>query len=119
MKPVCRTIHAYVHGGRIGVLVEIGTDTDYALRTDEFAALCGDVAMHIAASNPADLDTLLAQAFVKDPARTVGDRVAEVASVLAERVAITRFVRWDQAPEVCEHPPEPPKRPAAILRGIS
>lgn len=45
-------IDSYVHGGRIGVLVEVNCETDFVARTDDFKALVHDLAMHIAASNP-------------------------------------------------------------------
>jgi elongation factor Ts len=45
-------IEGYVHGGRIGVLVELNCETDFVTRTDEFKELAHDLAMHIAASAP-------------------------------------------------------------------
>ena len=46
-------IYAYIHSNnKIGVLVEINCETDFVARTDKFEALCKDIAMHIAASNP-------------------------------------------------------------------
>lgn len=45
-------IEAYVHSGRIGVLVEVNCETDFVTRTDDFKALAHDIAMHIAASAP-------------------------------------------------------------------
>lgn len=50
-------VGSYIHmGGKIGVLVEIGCETDFVAKTDEFNALVKDVAMHIAASNPGFLN---------------------------------------------------------------
>ncbi len=46
-------VESYIHGGgRIGVLVEVNCETDFVAKTDEFRALCRDVAMHIVASRP-------------------------------------------------------------------
>lgn len=46
-------IEAYIHfGGRIGVLVEVNCETDFVAKTDEFKALCRDIAMQIAAAKP-------------------------------------------------------------------
>lgn len=45
-------IEAYVHGGRIGVIVEVNCETDFVTRTDDFKALAHDVALHIAAAAP-------------------------------------------------------------------
>lgn len=44
---------SYIHGGgRIGVLVEVNCETDFVGKTDDFKALCHDIAMQIAATNP-------------------------------------------------------------------
>ncbi len=45
-------IESYVHGGRIGVLVEVGCNTDFVARNDDFIEFCRQLAMHIAASSP-------------------------------------------------------------------
>lgn len=46
-------VTSYLHaGGRIGVLVEINSETDFVARNEEFQSFCRDVAMHIAAMNP-------------------------------------------------------------------
>lgn len=45
-------VDAYVHGNRIGVIVEVNCETDFVARTEAFQALVHDVAMHIAASAP-------------------------------------------------------------------
>ncbi len=46
-------IYAYIHGaGNIGAMVELNCETDFVARTDGFIALCKNVAMHVAASNP-------------------------------------------------------------------
>lgn len=45
-------VEAYVHSGRIGVLVEVNCETDFVTRTDDFKALAHDIAMHVAASAP-------------------------------------------------------------------
>lgn len=43
----------YIHaGGKIGVLVEVNSETDFAARSDDFQALVKDIAMHIAAQAP-------------------------------------------------------------------
>src|SRR5689334_17215295 len=43
----------YIHaGGKLGVLVEVNCETDFAARNDQFQALVKDISMHIAAQNP-------------------------------------------------------------------
>ena len=46
-------VSSYIHaGGRVGVLVEVNCETDFAGRNEMFVAFARDVAMHIAAMNP-------------------------------------------------------------------
>lgn len=45
-------VEAYVHGERIGVVVEVNCETDFVARTDDFKSFAHDVALHIAASSP-------------------------------------------------------------------
>jgi len=43
----------YIHaGGKLGVLVEVNCETDFAAKSPDFQQLVKDVAMHIAAQNP-------------------------------------------------------------------
>ncbi len=47
-------IHSYIHGeGKIGVLVEVNCETDFVARNEDFSQFVHDVAMQIAAANPA------------------------------------------------------------------
>jgi elongation factor Ts len=44
-------VASYIHpGGRIGVLIEVGCETDFVARTDDFQALCRELAMQVAAT---------------------------------------------------------------------
>lgn len=45
-------VEAYIHGGRIGVLIEINTETDFVAKNNEFKNFVKDMAMQVAASNP-------------------------------------------------------------------
>ncbi len=46
-------VGSYIHSGSsIGVIVEVNCETDFVAKTDDFAALVKDIAMHIAAMNP-------------------------------------------------------------------
>ena len=46
-------VSSYIHiGGKIGVLVEINSETDFVARNDDFKQLVKDISMHIAASAP-------------------------------------------------------------------
>ena len=45
-------IDSYVHGGRIGVIVEVNCETDFVARLDDFKKLAHEIAMQIAAMSP-------------------------------------------------------------------
>ncbi|MCI0674001.1 MAG: translation elongation factor Ts, partial [Myxococcaceae bacterium] len=45
-------IGSYVHGGRVGVLVEVNCETDFVARNEAFQELVKDLAMQIAAVTP-------------------------------------------------------------------
>lgn len=46
-------VHAYIHaGGRIGVLIEVNCETDFAARSADFVEFVKNVAMQVAATNP-------------------------------------------------------------------
>lgn len=107
-------VESYVHaGGRIGVLVEVNCETDFVARTPDFRALAHDIAMQIAATNPASIEdgeahseisqlgessdqgVLLRQPFIRDPSRSVGELVRETAARTGENIIIRRFIRYE------------------------
>ncbi|WNG38809.1 translation elongation factor Ts [Archangium violaceum] len=45
-------IGTYIHGGRIGVIVEVNCETDFVARNTDFQDLVKDVAMQVAAASP-------------------------------------------------------------------
>jgi elongation factor Ts len=47
------TIYSYIHtGGRIGVMLELNSETDFVARGDDFMELAKGIAMHVAWSAP-------------------------------------------------------------------
>jgi elongation factor Ts len=47
-------VEAYIHpGGRVGVLVEVNAETDFVARNEAFQRMVKEIAMHIAAADPA------------------------------------------------------------------
>ncbi len=50
-------IYSYIHtGGKLGVLVEINCESDFVAKNDDFLDFAKNIAMHIAAANPAGLN---------------------------------------------------------------
>jgi len=133
-------VHAYIHpGGRVGVLIEVGCETDFVVRTEDFQNLCRELAMQVAATEALSVQrdevpedrataereiylsqaretgkpeaviekivdgkmdkffkevTLLEQASVRDPDRTVQDMVTDAIAKLGENIVVRRFVRF-------------------------
>ncbi len=81
--------------GSVGVIVEINCETDFVARTDNFLGFCNNVAKHIAAAKPADVDELLAQKFVDDDTKTISDLVSDATVAIGEKISIRRFVRYE------------------------
>jgi len=49
-------IATYIHaGGKMGVMVEVGCETDFVAKNDDFNEFAKNVAMHIAATNPVSI----------------------------------------------------------------
>ncbi len=46
-------VHSYIHGeGKIGVMLEVNSETDFVARNEGFRTFVQDIALHIAASAP-------------------------------------------------------------------
>ncbi|MFC1945610.1 elongation factor Ts [Chloroflexota bacterium] len=104
-------VEAYVHtGGRLGSLVEVNCETDFVARTDEFKELARALAMQVAAMSPQyidacdipegedadpEVDCLLQQAYIKDPARKVGELVVEAIAKMGENIRVRRIARFE------------------------
>jgi len=47
------TVSCYIHaGGKLGVMIEVNSETDFVAKTEDFQALARDLAMQVAAANP-------------------------------------------------------------------
>lgn len=49
-------IVSYIHGGRVGVLLEVNCETDFVAKNEGFQEFCHDVALQIAAMSPQSVD---------------------------------------------------------------
>ena len=88
-------IRSYLHSnGLMGTLVQLHTETDFVAKNPDFISLADELAMHITAMNPADMDELLAQPYIKDPSLTIADLVKNYVQKFGERIEIIRFSRF-------------------------
>jgi len=112
-------IETYIHtGGRIGALVEVNCETDFAAHTGELKELAHNLAMQVAATAPAFLSRddfkkddlpegvdpdevepdevcLLSQPFIRDPERTVHDIISDTVAKVGENIRVRRFARFE------------------------
>lgn len=89
------SVVSYIHsGGTVGTMIELLCETDFVAKNPEFKAVAYDIAMHIAAMNPADAGELLDQPFIKNPSQKVGDLINGAVQKFGERTEIGRFVRY-------------------------
>ncbi len=89
-------IESYVHaGGKIGVILELRSETDFVAKNPLFKEAAHNVAMHISAMFPTDIRTLLEQPFIKDPNIKVVDYVNQIIQKFGENIEIGRFERFE------------------------
>lgn len=87
-------IEAYIHNNsKVGVILELNCETDFVARNEEFKKLAHDLAMHIAATNPQNLEEFLSKPFIKDEQKTIQDLISEFIGKIGENVKIGKFVR--------------------------
>jgi elongation factor Ts len=65
------TVATYLHGSRIGVLVEVNCETDFVARSVDFQTFAREVAMQVAAMNPQYLTPDEIPAAVLDKERAI------------------------------------------------
>ena len=77
---------------KIGVVVEVNSETDFVAKNQEFQSFVLDIAKTIAASNPADVDALLAESSTGSE-RTVQENLQDKILAIGENMKIRRFER--------------------------
>lgn len=89
-------VESYIHSTKkVGVLIELGSETDFVARNVEFQKLAHDLAMQVASMQPQTMEELLSQPFIKDLSITVSDLVNQHIAKLGENIRIGQFVRFE------------------------
>lgn len=101
-------VHAYIHGnGRIGVMIEVNCETDFAAMNDQFKGLVHDLAMHIAAASPdyVSVDDIPAADIEKEKAVQIARVIEEGKPAhIAERIVNGRIGKWYKDVALLEQP---------------
>ena len=77
---------------KVGVVVEVNSETDFAAKSDKFIEFVKEIAAVIINENPADVDALLACSV---NGMTVADLLRDKVMVIGENLSIRRFVRYE------------------------
>lgn len=86
-------VEAYVHQGKVGVLVELRSETDFVARTDEFKNLAHEIALQVCSMNPKNVEELFKEPYIRDPKQTVADLVKQIVAKVGENITVARFTR--------------------------
>ncbi len=78
---------------RVGVVVEINAETDFAAKSDKFQEFIKGVADVIMKKNPADVAALMELEY--EDGRTVTQALQDRVLVIGENISIRRFVRFE------------------------
>ena len=82
-------VGAYVHNNVIVATVALSSETDFVAKNEEFLTLARNIAMHISAIQPDNVQILLTQAYIKDESKTIQDLLSAATQKFGERVEIS------------------------------
>ncbi|MEK7178071.1 MAG: elongation factor Ts [Patescibacteria group bacterium] len=86
----------YIHAnGKVGVLVKLLCETDFVARTEQFKELGHELAMHIAAMDPINIEDFLSQAYIRDQDMTIDALIKDYIAKLGENIKISEFCRFE------------------------
>ncbi len=83
-------VKTVIDGSRAAI-VEVNSETDFVAKNADFQAYVADVAAQAVASDAADVDALLEEAWKADPSKTVREVLVEKVAVIGENLKIRRF----------------------------
>lgn len=78
------------HTGKVGVLVELFSETDFVAKNELFQNLGKDIVLQVASMGDKKVET---QDFVKDPSKKISDVIKEVIIKTGENIRLGKVVR--------------------------
>ena len=82
---------ADVKDDKTAAIVEVNSETDFVAKNAEFQGFVKAVVNQAIASDSADMDGFMAEAWNEDASKTVQDALNEKISVIGEKLSIRRF----------------------------
>lgn len=87
------SVETYIEpNGRVGVLIEVNSQTDFVARNEAFKALAQNLAKQ--ATTADTVESLLAQPYSEDKDKTVEQSITETIAQLGENIKVRRFVNY-------------------------
>lgn len=88
-------VYTYNHGGRVGVMLELSCETDFVAMNPEFTELAKEMALQVASMNPASVEELLDQDYIRDVSKKIKDLLTALIAKIGENMQLARFVRYE------------------------
>ena len=91
------TVASYLHGSRIGVMVEVNCETDFVAKTDKFQKLVRDLAVQVAGMHPTyvDVDAIPAEVLAARKAELLADAsVQKKPEAIREQIVDGQLKKW-------------------------
>ena len=90
-----RIFHVVSKDGKLGVMIELNSETDFVAKTDEFNDLGNKITAHLFEKSYGDTASLLES--VHESGSTISDLVTAIIAKLGENIVLKRFARFDAA----------------------
>ena len=87
---ICRVA---LDGDKKGVVVEVNAETDFVAKNETFQAFVEEVAKQALATSAADVDGMMDEKLISNPAQTVKDLLVEKTATIGEKLSIRRFAK--------------------------
>lgn len=79
---------------KVGVLVELGCETDFVAKTDDFQNLAKDIASQVGSESFCPSCEIVDQPYIHDTTRKVSDVITEIIGKLGEKIVLKRNVKF-------------------------
>ena len=84
-------VKTVVKDDKVAAIVEVNSETDFVAKNADFQAYVEEVCEQAVASDAADMDAFMAEAWAADTSKTVKDALVEKIAVIGENLNIRRF----------------------------
>ncbi|MFR7991377.1 MAG: translation elongation factor Ts [Lachnospiraceae bacterium] len=84
-------VKTMIQDDQVASIVEVNSETDFVAKNEDFQSYVADVAAQVIASDAADMDAFMAEAWKPDSSKTVKDALVEKVAVIGENLSIRRF----------------------------